>query len=370
MYIFPIRTISRISRKRRLKWAITTLAVYGAAHAIVDAACAALVLSHLSSGRVETGYFALLIIIYNALAFMTQPLIGLISDRFKISYTFAAIGCVLAAISALLYEYPMISVVIAGLGNAFFHVGGGIISLNVFRHKASAPGMFVAPGALGLLVGTVIGVSGSYVSPTFMFLLLCSGVGILLLKQPKIVYSTSSELRFEPYHLIMLLLLCSISIRGIVGFVVNFSWGSNKLLIICLTIAIVLGKGIGGILGDKFGWRRITMVGLLLSAPLIAFGNYPLAGILGMFLFNLTMPIILTAVANLLPGYPGFAFGMNSLALVTGVFITYFSIGSFLSNDWIVFGIILFSAVMLNKSLGLYLGDSEKVKIKELNIKI
>jgi len=32
-----------------------------------------------------------------------------------------------------------------------------------------------------------------------------------------------------------------------------------------------------------------------------------------------------------------------------------------------VFGIILFSAAILNKSLGLYLGDSEKVKVRVIN---
>ena len=355
-------------RKKRFRLAVTNLSVYGATHAVVDASCAALVLSHLSSGRVEARYFALLIVLYNTLAFGSQPLIGLISDRLKISYKTAVAGCVLTAVSTLLYTYPLISVLMAGLGNALFHVGGGITSLNLFKGKAAAPGIFVAPGALGLMIGTLIGKDGSFTAATFAVLLLWCGTGILFVKQPHIDYSTTSELNFKPYQFIMLLLLSSISIRALIGFIANFSWKSDKLLLIYLTLAIVLGKGLGGIIGDRFGWRRVTVAGLILSAPLIAFGSYPVAGIIGMFLFNMTMPITLTAVANLLPGYPGFAFGMTTLALITGVFITFFPIGAFLSNRWIVMGMILISAALLNKSLKLYFGNSSKTKVKEINV--
>lgn len=365
MYSFSIRSARR---KSRFRLAITNLTLYGVAHAIVDAACAALVLSQLYSGRVVAGYFALLIVLYNVIAFGAQPVIGLISDKLKLSYETAVAGCVLTAASALLYTHPMISILIAGLGNALFHVGGGITSLNLYRGKAAAPGIFVAPGALGLMIGALMSKSGSFPVATFTFLLLCCGVGIMLLKQPNIDYSTSPELSFEPYHFIMLLLLSSISIRALIGALVNYSWKSDKLLLIGLTFAVVLGKGLGGILGDRFGWRRVTVVGLLLSAPLIAFGSYPLAGIFGMFLFNLTMPVTLTAVTNLLPGYPGFAFGMTTLALVTGTFITYFPIAPFFSNSWVVMGIILTSAAMLNKSFELYFKDNLRIKVKEKNI--
>ncbi|MDF2531845.1 MAG: putative efflux protein [Clostridia bacterium] len=367
MYSFVIRSARR---RRRLKLALSNLSLYCVAHAVVDAACAALVLSHLYSGRTETAYFAFLILIYNALAFAGQPLIGFFSDKYKLSYEVAIAGCVATTVSVFLYVFPMLSVVLAGIGNAMFHVGGGVTSLNLYRGKAAAPGIFVAPGAFGLMIGTLIGRSGSFSVASFAFLLLCCGAGILFIKQPHIDYSTSSELSFEPYHIIMLLLLGSISIRSFIGIAVNFTWKSDVSLLVCLTLAIVLGKALGGILGDKFGWRKVTVAGLILSAPLVAAGNYPLAGILGMFLFNLTMPVTLTAVANLLPGYPGFAFGMTTLALVTGVFIMYLPFTIILSSKVIAMGIILISAFMLNKALTLYFNDSLEEKIKKIDINI
>jgi hypothetical protein len=63
-----------------------------------------------------------------------------------------------------------------------------------------------------------------------------------------------------------------------------------------------------------------TSVGaLLLSLPLIAFlGHLPVALITGFLLFQMTMPVTLTAVERLMPGRPGTAFGLACLALIAG----------------------------------------------------
>lgn len=351
-----------------MRLAVINLTIYGIAHAIVDAACAALVLSHYYGGRTESGYLALLIILYNVLAFAGQPIIGFVSDGLKLSYEIAVGGCLLTAAAVMLHAYPALSVVLCGVGNAMFHVGGGVTCLNLFRGKAAAPGIFVAPGALGLMIGTLLGKNGGFIAVIFMLLLVCCGGAILFVKQPHIEYSYAPKLGVEPFFVILLLLLGSISIRALIGFVAQFPWKGNIYLLVCLTLAVVLGKGLGGILADKYGWRRVVVLGLLLSAPLIALGNHPIAGIMGMFLFNLTMPVTLAAVANLLPGFPGFAFGMTTLALITGVFATYLSFIKLLFGPWMILGIILVSAAMLNKALKLYLDEENKITNKGINI--
>lgn len=353
-----------------MKLAVINLSVYGFAHAAVDAACAAVVLSHMSSGRAQGSYLMFLIMLYNVLAFGLQPLIGLISDKRRLFYQVASAGCAVTCIACLFYTYSLASVILAGIGNAMFHVGGGIMSLNLFRGKAAAPGIFVAPGALGLAAGTLIGKSGGFTASPFIVALIFLAAGILFLRRPHIEHVPHVIKSFEPYHVILLLLLASISIRALVGTAVRFPWKSNLLLLILLTLAIVLGKGIGGIVADRYGWRKVTVVGLILSAPLIAFGNHPIAGIAGMFLFNLTMPVTLAAVGNMLPELPGFAFGMTTLALVTGVFITYLPFTSFLGNSGVTFFIVLASAAMLNKALSLYFEEGSASKVKKLNINI
>jgi hypothetical protein len=54
--------------------------------------------------------------------------------------------------------------------------------------------------------------------------------------------------------------------------------------------------------------------------PLLALaGDSPAAGIIGLLVFNLTMPVTLAAVAAMLPrGREGFAFGLTCLALFVG----------------------------------------------------
>jgi hypothetical protein len=70
-----------------------------------------------------------------------------------------------------------------------------------------------------------------------------------------------------------------------------------------LTISIFLGKGLGGIIADKFGWMRVAILSLISSAIILPFGSaIPLLGIFGIFLFNITMPITLVSIVNLMPG--------------------------------------------------------------------
>ena len=63
---------------------------------------------------------------------------------------------------------------------------------------------------------------------------------------------------------------------------------------------------------------NVAVIGLLLSIPLLRYGYHPFLAILGMFCFNLTMPITVTALANMMPKYKGFAFGLTTLCLLAG----------------------------------------------------
>ncbi|HMK92881.1 MAG TPA: hypothetical protein VK576_07770, partial [Thermoleophilia bacterium] len=118
---------------------------------------------------------------------------------------------------------------------------------------------------------------------------------------------------------LVLLLLLAVAVRSYVGLALVLPWKHDPWLLAAFTSAIVAGKAGGGLTADVFGWRRIGLAGLLGSAPLLAMaGTSPVAGIVGIALFNTTMPITLAAVARLLPGHEGFAFGLTCLALFAG----------------------------------------------------
>ena len=142
---------------------IKNLTVYGLSHAAIDASCAAVAFSLLSSKSVTNEYFIQLVIMYNVIAFGSQTLFGLLVDKCRCPKLSAISGSIITA-SAILVSFlsPLYAIILAGIGNALFHVGGGTISLNLTKNRASAPGIFVAPGALGLLIGTLYGKSGSF----------------------------------------------------------------------------------------------------------------------------------------------------------------------------------------------------------------
>lgn len=331
------------------------LMVYSLAHFLIDATCAAVIFNLYFTQKVNSSTLFLLVILYNLLAFGFQPFIGLLTDKYKCPRESAVIGSILVGLSAIFVLFsPIISIILAGIGNAFFHIGGGTITLNLDNRKATMPGIFVAPGALGLFVGTLIGKIGNFSALPFVICLLVACFLMYIIKTPKIDYDTSKT-NTNYLELILLLLLLTIALRSIVGLAIIFPWKSTLSLLVALTFGVVLGKALGGYLGDKFGWKRVAIISLLVSAPLLFFGvNYPLLGILGMFLFNMTMPITLTAISNTIPGRPGFAFGLTCLALEIGGILTFTSLKNTFSNNYVILAMVLISTVVIYLGLKYY----------------
>src|SRR5699024_9872855 len=96
------------------------------------------------------------LLLYNFCAFALQMPLGIWADGLNRNGLLAAVGCSLTA-AAFLVPLALPAAVVAGVGNALFHLGGGIDVLNAGERKAAALGVFVSPGAVGLYVGTLWG---------------------------------------------------------------------------------------------------------------------------------------------------------------------------------------------------------------------
>jgi MFS transporter, FSR family, fosmidomycin resistance protein len=339
----------------RKKVILSNLSVYSVAHALVDAACAATLFAIVALGRGDSQTLFQLIIIYDIIAFSTQPVFGLLVDKFKVPAQATAVGMLLVAASTLLTSVPLLAAVTAGIGNAIFHVGGGVTILNLAPGKASLPGIYVAPGALGLTLGIMLGKSGNFIAWPFLAALSAAAVLVWLLPRPEFpaLRPLTGNLRW--FEAVILLLLLSVTIRSLVGQSLIMPWKSDPTLLIVLTIAVVLGKSLGGILGDRFGWTAVAVTGLALSAPLLAFfASVPVVAIAGIFLFNLSMPIMLVGLTGMLPGKTGFAFGLTTLALIVGAFPTFTPLRDWTGQPVFVFVTILISAVALYVGLRLF----------------
>jgi FSR family fosmidomycin resistance protein-like MFS transporter len=92
---------------------------------------------------------------------------------------------------------------------------------------------------------------------------------------------------------------------------------------------------------------------------LLAFGaSIPPLGMIGMFLFNMTMPITMVAIANILPGKPGFAFGLNCLALIIGALPFFYKFIQVSAIQPYILYVIIFSAISVFIGLKLYFKES------------
>lgn len=295
------------------------VSIYSIIHFIVDFSCAFLILKILSRKVDSVAYLSLGILYYNFFAFAMQFPIGIIADRVNKNALCSGFGCLLVAFAYGFVDFGIISCIIAGVGNAMFHVGGGIDVLNISDKKATLSGIFVATGAMGVYLGGLLDFNSAYI----IGVLLISAVALFWLYNQikgKVSNAEVSIPRVNKTELLAIVcLMITVIIRGYVGLTLAFEWKSSLLLAVISICAVVLGKMIGGIVGDKIGFEKISVISLLVSAVLFifAFDNYVL-GIIAILFFNMTMPITLTALSNILDNNKGMAFGLLTVALFIG----------------------------------------------------
>jgi FSR family fosmidomycin resistance protein-like MFS transporter len=134
-------------------------------------------------------------------------------------------------------------------------------------------------------------------------------------------------------------------VRSLVGMSAARGYARSELLLLGIPGAAFLGKSLGGFIADRLGWIEASVLALLASIPLIASAPPTLWLLLGLFLFQMTMPVTLTAVARLLPRQLATAFGWTCLALIIGALPTMMPFGNPLCERrllslWIVIGTV------------------------------
>ena len=296
--------------------------IYSLAHFCVDFGCAYFIYSRF----LNPWQWTLCLVLYNFCAFAMQAPLGLLGDRINRNAIYAAAGCVIVALSAFLSKYAVLACIAAGLGNALFHLGGGIDTLNECGEKCGKLGVFVSPGAFGIFFGTKLGrakapdfriVVGGLILAAVLILLTAARKG--LLKQSRNVpvsFAGAGDPGVITAALCFFLVVC---LRSFAGSSMAFPWKAAGQWALINTCAVVFGKTAGGFIADRFGAVRSSWVTLGASALLFLFASHPLAGVPAVFLFNMTMPVTLGALGRMLPGVKGFVFGTLTLALFVGL---------------------------------------------------
>jgi MFS transporter, FSR family, fosmidomycin resistance protein len=316
--------------------------VLGVVHLVVDGASGVVLARSLPEMDAES--VVGLYLLYNGAAFALQPLAGLVADHDGRHGRAALLaGLLLASLALPLTQASVplwVPILASGLGNALFHVGGGVWVWRATAPRAAGLGLYIGPGALGVLAGRILGGrSGFPAAGAALGLLAASVLVVLTLKTPRPAApsakaaSATSAVAVPPSRpgegpssfgaglraLLVALLLLAILIRSLAGFAAGGWFGGDATRAVILALVATTSKAAGGFLADRLGWLRFSVAVLLLSAALFAIPGHPVGpGLLGLALFQTVTSVTLAALFLLFPSSPGLAFGLSCLALFVG----------------------------------------------------
>lgn len=315
--------------------------IYSIFHFLVDDICALAMFGRFIPR--EDGYF--LILIYNFCAFALQMPLGVILDflaekdkhgMIDFSFLSAMLGIVITLAGS--FTHPAI----LGIGNALFHTGGGVGTILEDRREnrqSRKLGIFVAPGALGLYLGTLLAKGGLWKEALFWAGILSVLLGILAYRRRRLylpTYAISKKYniisdernRKNTFSLktIVSVFCCMmvVVLRSYLGMAVTFPWKSGAASGALAILCIAGGKTAGGFASAHYGFSRTVTVSLGLAACCYFFSDRMPAGLAALFLFNMTMPVTLYWMVCCIPKRPGFSFGFLTFALFLGFLPGYF----------------------------------------------
>ena len=304
--------------------------LYAAMHFLVDFLCAWAMFGFYQSG--SDAY--LNILIYNFCAFALQMPFGTLMDLLTartqkkkwLALGCASLGAILTAVGTLTHP------AVLGVGNALFHVGGGLdVIQEDFSHNRGGRnvGIFVAPGALGRYFGTQLGKGEISLVPLIAAGTLLAFLVILLVKSKQKQTQHVSTANISKVGNIPILVLCCfvvVILRSFAGFAAGFQWKSVAILGFLAVVVTAGGKAAGGFLSARFGPAKTMTVTLLLAAICFLLGDHAVFGLAALLLFNMSMPVTLYLLAQYLPNLPGFSFGLLTFGLFLGFLPVYFGV--------------------------------------------
>ena len=309
-----------------------TTAIASAMHMLVDCLCICalylLARSFTADGVVTA------ILLYNILAFCTQPLTGMIADWIPDRRILLYASVILLAIAVVTVGImhggrllmPVVAIVL-GMGNSLFHVWGGKQTAVKSGNDIVSLGVFVSTGSFGLAIG---GMFSSYAllycAIIFMALLAC--IYVWIDKRGDYVNDCTGRIvngaSYKWYYVTAAMVALSLIVmtRSFVGNGFSSSMARDGLMVLLIAIVVSAGKIAGGVIVKCMGLKMTAL--MLLVAIAIC---YPLrftgaaAALVGIFVINCTMPVTLFLANKVLEGKEGLAFGLLAASLIPGYLI-------------------------------------------------
>ena len=341
----------------RTEWSI--VAIPTLQHFLVDALCVCC-LYMLAASRPLADLLSLFIL-YNVLAFLTQPLTGYVVDRLKHKHWMLLASMLLLTLATMItivfglcsnFSPPFreglgegllppfcvcMGVCLLGLGNSLFHVWGGQQVAVRTQNDMRSLGVFVSTGAFGLAVGVV------FASWWLLFgLLLALCLLAIVVTLPWFLPARECS-NYSPEGLgegllppfreglgvgVLLLVMVIVALRSWLGEDLTAGITKTQTMVLLLGFTAMIGKAAGGFMCKWLG-IALAVILMVVGTAVCYFLTSNLLTLLPLFLVNCTMPVTLWLANRLLPGREGLAFGLLAAALMPGYLLTDAALGAY-----------------------------------------
>jgi FSR family fosmidomycin resistance protein-like MFS transporter len=306
---------------------------------------------------IDLGTVGLISLAYTGMASVSQPIFGLMADRFGTKFTGIAQiwTSMLFATLGFIPSFPMLLVVagLAGLGSGWFHPFGALNASAVIsgQHRNTAMSMYISGGTIGVALGPLIaagliavfglqGLGFMVIPGTVIGLWLLVAMQKAAVKgRPRRVAGTPRVKEYVPFAIIAVvvgvMMLRQIPTIGVENFIPVWykDMGYSASFYSALATTVVLATAIGalgvGTLADKYGRRSVMLATMILTVPAVWFftefpGNWAfLSGACIGFLAASTSPILLVMAQQLMQGRAGAASGLIlGLGFISGAIAT------------------------------------------------
>lgn len=329
-------------------------------HLLVEIVCFTVV-THTFKLTLTQG--ALIALLYDILAFYPQFIIGELHEKFK-KVDFGSIAVGIIAIGIIVVDWSafnirtLIGIALIAIGNAFIHDCCAIQTTLLSNSKLFPSALYVGGGSFGVVIGQYLGKLDAF--NKYYLLIALVGIELIILLTNKFwLYDNKSYPEFnltKPELSIVFVVVAAFVVtlvRSFMGYAIPISWKKEEWQSFVLFSSMGVGKAFGGWLADKIGTYKVGVATTLLAIPFLVFGDtVMMVSIIGVFLFSMTMSITFGMLLSVIKDNPGFAFGLTTIALTTGI-LPVLLFGSFdkLINIILVVVLSLLCVYLLHRSL-------------------
>ena len=333
--------------------------LYFYVHFVLEVVC----FFYLSRITNNSNYIWLVSIIYDALAFVPQSIVGYISDRYP-KINMGIIGTILLIVSYLIYGLTNISIfvslIILCIGNAILHIAGGEATIRTSSGKLSPSAIFVSGGSFGIITGRLL--AKTSITPLILIILILTIIPFVLMSNKQLEKNNNTD-KFNYVkdsinsNLVIIIAVLVVIVRGYMGYGIPTSWNKTVIQTVLLFSSMGIGKALGGVLSDLVGVRKTAIMSTLLSIPFLCFGdNIMIISLIGLMFFSMTMSITLGILVSKLKESPGLAFGLTTIGLFLGSVPAFFIKFNTITN---IIMIIVMS-ILCTFALGYVLKEDKK----------